>query len=95
MATLSEENLYPDKNSFDSIILIDKPDCPTNEGMGFQVKTHNRNGRVIPLDERGILFIRGQMKKHKNHVIYGRSKKGKTFDYKPYHFLLPVFNNGK
>lgn len=96
MSTLSEENLYPTKYNFDSIILMDKPDCPTNIGMGFQVKTHNRHKRIIPLDDRAIEFLRSQMEKHKGHEIYGRIfVKDVENIYKKYRFLFPVLHHGR
>tara|TARA_B100001971_G_scaffold213155_1_gene245587 strand:- start:178697 stop:180136 length:1440 start_codon:yes stop_codon:yes gene_type:complete len=96
MSTLSEENLYPDKYNFDSIILMDKPDCPTNIEMGFQVKTHNRHKRIIPLDERCIAYIKSQQIKHRNHEIYGRiTPKGGTTSYKKYRFLFPIYRHGR
>ncbi len=96
MSTLSEENLYPDKYNFDSLILMDKLDCPTNLGTGFQVKTHNRHKRIVPLDDRGINFIHQQMDKHKGHEIFGRiSVKDGENIYKSYRFLFPVLHHGK
>ena len=94
MATLSEENLYPDKQNFDSLILLDKPDCPTNIGMGFQVKTHNRHKRIIPLDSRVITYIKSQREKHRDDDIYGHIYiKGKEPIYKKYRFLFPIFRH--
>lgn len=97
MATLSEENLYPNKFNFDSIQLMDKPDCPTKIGIGFQVKTHNRHKRIIPLTDRAIKFLKSQMEKHKYHDVYGYISVNGDEPEKlvKYQYLLPIYRDSK
>lgn len=95
LSTLSEENLYPSVKDFDRLKIKNKPDCPSVNQMGLELKTKRRE-REIFLDERSKAFIKSQIEKHKNHIIYGKIlfDDGKI-EYVPYRFLFPIKNTSR
>ncbi len=94
LSTLSEHNLYPNKDNFNCLTLMNKPDCPVTKQIGLELKTKRRK-REIPLDARCIKFINDQLKRHANSKIYGQTIVQENTKYIPYRFLFPIYRDGK